>query len=650
MHRVPFNDTWTSFQGEDDATASTASDLIGILEAVDVPIVVLQRDFLVAGFNKAAVDVLGLLPPDNGRPARDISALAGLSRAEEKYSRAIVDGLESRTDFRVGDKWFVVRICPYAKSDGQRAGGVLTFTNVTAFRASIDQAIYERESTKAILNTVASPLVVLDGEQRIQSGNRAFHTMFRVSRDDAQDVPLYQLGNGAFELAPLRQQLEAMLAGSHPFQPVEVDHVIPGEAQRTLAVDAQPLSLPGHRERRVLVTFQDVTARKQAETANNLRAVTERRRSQEELQRSEAFLAEGQRLSSTGSFSWRVATDEITWSKQLYRIFGFEQGRPLTIAFIAGRIHPEDMPLFNDMVWRARGAHDDFDSEFRLRMPDHSVKYLHVIAHATHDKDGRLEYIGAAQDVTQRRLSEEALAKTRSELAHVNRVTGLGVLTASIAHEVNQPLGAIVTNGESSLRWLTRNEPDIEKVLMLTGRVVSDARRASEIIARIRDMASQRAPEQKPLSIDDIINDSLNFLRHELQEKGIVVSLDLTRGLPQIVGDRTQLQQVIINLTINAAQAMTQLAPGGRSISVRTRLSDPETVCSSIEDSGPGIDPMHLSRLFDSFFTTKETGMGMGLAICQSIVEAHGGRIRADNNSTLGGARFSLDLPTLRAQ
>jgi signal transduction histidine kinase len=152
------------------------------------------------------------------------------------------------------------------------------------------------------------------------------------------------------------------------------------------------------------------------------------------------------------------------------------------------------------------------------------------------------------------------------------------------------------------------------------------------------------------LSIDDVINESLSFLHHELQEKGIIVSLDLTRELPQIVGDRTQLQQVIVNLTINAIQAMTQLAPVDRRISVRTMLSDPETVCCSIEDSGPGIDPEHLPRLFDSFFTTKDTGMGLGLAICQSIVEAHGGSIRASNDSALGGANFSFDLLTRRVQ
>jgi signal transduction histidine kinase len=244
----------------------------------------------------------------------------------------------------------------------------------------------------------------------------------------------------------------------------------------------------------------------------------------------------------------------------------------------------------------------------------------------------------------------QALARARSELARVTRVTGLGVLTASIAHEVNQPLSAIIMNGQAGLRWLARDEPEIGEIRLLTKRVVADARRASEIIARIRDMTSQRVPERKLLSIDDVINESLSFLEHELHENGIIVCLDLTREVPQIIGDRTQLQQVIVNLTINAVQAMTQLAPADRRISVGTMLSDPETVCCSIEDSGPGIDPEHLPRLFDTFFTTKDTGMGMGLAICQSIVEAHGGSIRASNNSALGGARFSLGLLTRRVQ
>jgi C4-dicarboxylate-specific signal transduction histidine kinase len=372
----------------------------------------------------------------------------------------------------------------------------------------------------------------------------------------------------------------------------------------------------------------------------------------EQLHRSEAFLTEAQRLSSTGSFFWRVAADgitEIIWSEQLCRIFEFDQSLPMTLEVMRTRIHPEDVALFDHTINRARADGGDFDHEYRLHMPDRSIKYVRVTAHGTRDDNGRLEYIGAAQDLTQRRLSEESLAKARSELARVTRLMGLGVLTASIAHEVKQPICAIFMNAETSVRWLKRAEPDIENVLALTNQVASDARRASEIVDRIREIASQRAPEYKPLSFADVINESMNFLRHELQLKRVAISLDLARDLPQVVGDRIQLQQVIVNLVVNAVQAMTQIAAAGRSMHLRAQLSDPQTVCCIVEDSGPGIDPEHLPRLFDNFFTTKDAGMGLGLAICRSIVEAHGGRIRADNNSALGGARFSFDLPAAQA-
>jgi len=647
--RVTLSSGRTGFQGvnDGDAAANAAEiDLTNILDTVDVPIVVVRRDFVIAYFNNAAADVLGLSPSDISRAPREVSVLAALPRLEERCRQVIAGGVESRADFRVGDKWFVVRISPSTKRDRQVTGAVLTFANVTAFRASSYQAIYERECAKAILNTVADPLVVLSADQRIQSGNRAFYTTFGVSRDETQGAPLHELGNGAFEVALLRTQLKEMLAGGHAFQPVEVDHVFPGKGRRTLILDARQLSLPGHSERRVLLTFQDITARKQAEAAKDLRAITERKRSEEELRRSEAFLAEAQRLSLTGSFSWRVAADEITWSEQLYRIFEFDPGMPVTLELIGTRVHPEDVSLFEKVAEHARGGGNDFEWHYRLLMPDHSIKYLHAVAHATRDQNGQLEYIAAVQDVTQRRLSEEALAKARSELAHVARVTSLGVLTASIAHEVNQPLAAIITNGESGLRWLARPDPNVGKVRELTERVVADARRASEIIDRIRAMATRRAPKRMQLSLNDIVEESMVFLRHEFRSKKTSVSLELAGSLPQVVGDRTQLQQVVVNLVINAVQAMEQSGVASRGVLIRTMLADAENVCCIIEDSGPGIDPTHLPRLFDGFFTTKDTGMGMGLPISRSIIELHGGHIRVDNNSALGGARFSFALPT----
>lgn len=314
-----------------------------------------------------------------------------------------------------------------------------------------------------------------------------------------------------------------------------------------------------------------------------------------------------------------------------------------TIWAIAHRDHrkfdAEDQRLLESMGRFASAAYQTVESIDELRSE--------IAARIRAEAELR-ELTDSLEAQVQTRTRE--LEQRNGQLAEAARLSSLGVLAASIAHEVNQPLAAILTNAESSLRWMARDEPEIERARTLIKRVVSDAQRASEIIERTRDMASRRAPAQELLSIDDVIDESLSFLHHELQLKGILVSLDLAPELPEIVGDRIQLVQVVVNLAVNSIQAMAQLAPADRRIAIRTLLGEPGTVCCTIEDSGPGIDPDHLPRLFDQFFTTKDTGMGMGLAICQSIVEAHGGRIRADNDSALGGARFSIELLTRRAE
>jgi signal transduction histidine kinase len=235
--------------------------------------------------------------------------------------------------------------------------------------------------------------------------------------------------------------------------------------------------------------------------------------------------------------------------------------------------------------------------------------------------------------------------RIRVELPQGAKAAELDLLTVSIAHEVNQPLAAIVTNGETCLRWLDRPGHDVEVIRELTRRVIRDARRASEIVDRVRAMAKRQMPRYAPLPFNEIIEEAMAFLRHEFQSKSIAVSLDLDPGLAAIAGDRTQLQQVIVNLVINAVQAMTESAAAPHNLLVRTVPSVSGGVCCSVEDDGPGISPAHLPQLFDGFFTTKANGMGMGLPISQSIVEAHGGWIGADNTSALGGARFSFTLP-----
>jgi len=374
----------------------------------------------------------------------------------------------------------------------------------------------------------------------------------------------------------------------------------------------------------------------------------ERSQAEAALRRSETFLTEGQRISLTGSFLWKLHTDELTLSEQLKRIFEFEPKAEVTFEMIGERVHPDDLPVLAEKQAQMRSGQDNPEYEIRLRMPDGRIKYMRVFGRMVRHEDGRLECLGAVQDVTRRRLAEEARDKVRSELAHVSRVVSLGALTASIAHEVNQPLASIITNGETGLRWLARPEPDLEKLQRLTKRVVDDARRAAEIIDRIRTMASRGATKQSAVALSEIVTESATLLQHEFQARGVSVSLDLAPDLPKVFGDRTQLQQVIVNLAMNAVQALTKSDAAGKSIAIRTQQIDEETVCCIVEDSGPGIDAEYLPRLFDSFFTTKETGMGLGLPIAQSIIEAHSGRVRADNNSALGGARFVFQLPVMR--
>jgi PAS domain S-box-containing protein len=247
--------------------------------------------------------------------------------------------------------------------------------------------------------------------------------------------------------------------------------------------------------------------------------------------------------------------------------------------------------------------------------------------------------IVGAVDIGERNRAQAALQGLQAEFAHAARVSMLGEFTASIAHEVNQPLAAIVTNGEAGLRWLDRAEPDLEEVKALAGRIVADGRRAADIIARIRAMAEHKAPKREPLPLDEVIGEALAFMRHEIQSHNVKLALDLAEGLPPVSGDRTQIQQVVVNLAMNAVQAMD----GGGVMALRT-AGDGKRLTLVVEDTGPGFGDATPARLFDSFYTTRQAGMGMGLPICRSILEAHGGSIEA-GNAPGGGARFTVTLP-----
>jgi PAS domain S-box-containing protein len=372
--------------------------------------------------------------------------------------------------------------------------------------------------------------------------------------------------------------------------------------------------------------------------------IDERKRAEDALKRSEAFLAEGQRLSRIGSFSWRVERDEITWSEELYRIFGFERDVPVTLDLIGTRVHPEDIPLLNDMVERARGAVRDFEYEHRLLMPDHSVKYVHLIAHGIRDNDGRLEYIAAVQDVTQRQISEQALAKARSELAHVASVTSLAALTASIAHEVNQPLSGIITNASTCLRMLTLDPPNVDGARETARRTIRDGNRASDVITRLRALFSKKDTIAERVNLNDAAREVIALSLGELQSNRVILRSELADDLPLVTGDRVQLQQVILNLLRNASDAMNTVHDRLRELLIRTERDEGDRVLLRVKDAGIGFDPQTADRLFETFYTTKNDGMGVGLYVSRSIIESHQGRLWATLNDG-PGATFSFSIP-----
>jgi len=453
----------------------------------------------------------------------------------------------------------------------------------------------------------------------------------------------------------LRGEIGVIVTGSHRTDfPSQTERLLLSVAANQAAIGLQGARLLNE-QKRVANELDRRVAQRTAELASAneelKREIADRRlmeeklrREEKELKRSEALLAESQRLSLTGSFMWRVVTDEITWSDQSYRIFQIDRTTPVTFELINNRVHPEDLPTFKEQLERARGDGSDVEFDLRLQLPDRSIRYIHVVARATRDESGQLEYIGAVQDVTERRLAEAALGKARSELAHVARVTSLGALTASIAHEVNQPLSGIITNAATCLRMLAADPPNIDGAFETARRTIRDGHRASDVIARLRALFAKKDTTMESVDLNEAAREVIALSLSELQRSRIVVRSELADDLPPITGDRVQLQQVILNLLLNASDAMSGVEGRPRQLTVHTERDGGDRVRLTVQDTGMGVDPKILDRLFDAFYTTKSAGMGMGLSVSRSIIENHRGRLWAVPHDG-PGATFSFSIP-----
>ena len=556
----------------------------------------------------------------------------------------------------------------------------------------------------------------------------------------------------------LQDEVGVLVAGSRRADfPTDIEVLLLRVAANQAAIGLQEARRSGEQKRVAEALEQRVAERTSQLTAAN-----------EALQRSEAFLAQGQSISHTGSFGWNVSSGEIYWSEETYKIFEYDRAIEPTLELVFQRIHPDDRDVVQQTIDRAAYERAKLDFEHRLLMPDGSVQHLHVLARALEPSSGNLEYLGtvtdvterkqaeqkfrgllesapdamivmnrqgkivlvntqvenlfgyrrddllgqeveilvperfrarhpqhrkeffaqprvrpmgegmglygrrkdgtefpveislspletqegtlasaAVRDVTERTRSEEALRQAQADLTHATRVSSMGELTASLAHEVKQPIAAAITNADTCLRWLSRDQPDLEKARAAASRTAQDGRRASEIINRVRLLFEKETLQREVVDLNEIIREMMRLLHSEATQFAVSLRTELAADLPQVMGDRVQLQQVLMNLIMNSIDAMKDV-DGTRELTIKSQRAENEQVLVSISDTGVGLPPQQADQIFNAFFTTKPHGTGMGLRISRSIIESHGGRLWAADNSPRG-ASFCFTLPAATA-
>jgi C4-dicarboxylate-specific signal transduction histidine kinase len=379
----------------------------------------------------------------------------------------------------------------------------------------------------------------------------------------------------------------------------------------------------------------------------------DRKRAEDEQRRIEAYLAAGQSIVRTGSWAWNVDTNDVYWSQEVFSILGLDPNsfKPRAGASAASLPAGDQQEYWRKLQAAVRDR-SEFAHEYPVSLPDGSTKYVQSVAKPFVNSFGSLEYIGVLVDITDRRRAEGALRNAHEmqmQLAHANRVATMGQLTASIAHEVTQPIAATLADAQAALRWLGAQSPNLEEVREALDSIVRDANRAGEVIGRIRALI-RKAPRRKDsVDINEAIREVIELTRGEVVKNGVSVCTELPDGLPLIEGDRVQLQQVVLNLIVNAVQALGTLADGTRELLITTAQAKPHEVLVAVKDSGAGLAADDLEHILEPFYSTKLDGMGMGLAICRSIVEAHGGRLWVEANEPRG-AVFRFTLPIAKQQ
>jgi PAS domain S-box-containing protein len=540
------------------------------------------------------------------------------------------------------------------------AGHKQAKAEIKRLNEELEQRVIERTSqltsvnselTKEVLQRQRAEEALLRSETYLAEAQRVSHTgSFGWSVSSGHIVWSDETFR-IFEFDPAsKPTVEVILQRTHPEDRAFVQETLDQAARDRNALDFEHrLLMPDGSWKYVRVVGHPSTNDESGdfEFVGAITDVTDRKRAEKALRRSETYLEEAQRLSHTGSWAWVPANGEIRYSAECYRIFGFDPhgGLPGFETFFK-RVHPDDQPRIAERLERARREGAEFELNYRIVHPSGEIRDIHGVGRPVLRPFADLvEFVGTVMDVTERKRAEEErerLRQAQADLAHVTRVTTMGELTASLAHEIKQPISAAVTNARTCLRWLGRDEPDLTEAREAASRIIKDVTRASDIISRIGSLFKKGVSQRELLDVNEVIEEMVALLRSEAGRYSIAIHSELASALPKVMADRVQLQQVFMNLMLNGIDAM-QGTTGGGELTIKSEARDGQLLIS-VSDTGVGLPPEQAEQIFKAFFTTKDKGTGMGLPISRSIIESHGGRLWATGASGRG-ATFQFTLP-----
>lgn len=615
----------------DDTRAVAERELNRIADAIPVMAWSTLPDGRADFFNEHFLTFLGISSEQAAGWGWAASIHPDDSRAlQSVWMELLASGMPGETEARLRRwdgqyRWFLFRANPVYSDEGAVVRWYGTNTDID------DRKRFEEEMRRSAALMAQAQRLTVTGSVWWRPATNDIYWSDEAYRVAGQDVGI-------------TPSVEMMLDRCHPEDLPRIQKLISNAMNRGENVDVEHrLLMTDGAVKYVHVVLQNIGNNPaDPEFIGAVADITERKLAEEQLRRSDVLLREGQRISQTGTFSWKVETDEITFSEELNRIFGFESGRVVDFDAIGQRVYEEDLPLLAIKMADVRQGGDNPDYEIRLFV-DGQIKHVRVVGRIIRHLDGTMECIGAVQDVSAQRIAELGRDKLRSDLSQLARVTSLSTMAASIAHEVNQPLAGIIMNASASLRMLCANPPNITGAVETAKRTIRDGNRASDVILRLRNLFKRGVATVEWLDLNDAIRELIGLAASDLQRGRILLIEELADPPPFVLGDRVQLQQVIMNLLRNSIDAMTDTAQTQKKIFVRTVVGLGE-VRVVVEDHGVGLEGTDVERLFDAFHTTKPHGMGIGLSVSRSIIEAHKGKIWAEPRPS-GGAIFGFALP-----